>query len=306
MPKKCWTVLLVPHDEIRVRRLKVSYWFLSIGLVFCLALLFGIGFISVTSLKKEYNHLKLINLELENQLLTQKLDGVEQKIGSLTTRITELMDENQVFRRIAGLDLLDKEVKEVGIGGTLIGNYDELFELDSKTAKKVYEQQDQVEALLRKSDLIKQSLVEAIESMEASADKWSHYPSIIPTSGYVSSFFGRRDHPIYHNAQYHNAIDISTRIGEPIIAPADGRVIMAKQEVGYGLTLVIDHGYGIVTRYAHLSKCNVSTGQEVKRGDTIAAVGQSGITTGPNLHYEVLVNGTPQNPLNFILDNYVP
>ncbi|MCE5270215.1 M23 family metallopeptidase [bacterium] len=306
MPKKSWTILVVPHDEIRVRRLKISYWLVAAALTFSFTFLAGIGYLTVISLNKEYNHLKLINLQLENQLLTQKLTGVEQKISGLTQRISGLMDENQVFRRIAGLDLLDNEVREVGVGGAYIGNYDELFELNSQAARQIYQQQDQVDALLRKSDLIKQSLDDAIQSMQSSADKWSHHPSIIPTKGYISSFFGRREHPIYHNSQYHNAIDISTRMGESIIAPADGRVVMSKHQVGYGLTVVVDHGYGIVTKYAHLSKSNVRVGQEIKRGDLIAFVGQSGITTGPNLHYEVVVNGVPQNPLDFILDNYIP
>lgn len=306
MAKKCWTLLVVPHDEIRVRRLKISYWLLTAGIVVALSLFAGIGYLSLISFNKEYNHLKLINLELENQLLTQKLSSVEQKITNLTLRITDQMEENQLFRRIAGLELLDSEVKEVGVGGAYIGNYDELFELDSQSARQIYQQQEQVDALLRKSDLIRQSLAEAIQSMETSADKWSHYPSIMPTSGYVSSSFGRRIHPIYHNTQTHNAIDISTRMGEPVVAPANGIVVMSQHQVGYGLTVLIDHGYGKVTKYAHLSKSGVRPGQNIKRGDVIAFVGQSGITTGPNLHYEVLDNGIPRNPLDFILDNYVP
>ncbi len=306
MPKKSWTILVVPHDEIRVRRLKVSYWLFAVVVAVGLGGLTGFGYMTAISLNKEYNHLKLINLQLENQLLTQKLSNVEQKISGLTESISGLMNENQVFRRIAGLDLLDDEIREVGVGGSYISNYDELFELNNTAARQVYQQQEQVEALLRKSDLIKQSLDEAIQSMENSAEKWAHHPSIMPTRGYVSSFFGRREHPIYHNSHYHNAIDISTRMGELIVAPADGRIVMSKHQVGYGLTVVIDHGFGIVTKYAHLSKSNVRVGQEVKRGDMIASVGQSGITTGPNLHYEVVINGVPQNPLDFILDNYIP
>jgi len=159
---------------------------------------------------------------------------------------------------------------------------------------------------LRKANLITQSLQEAIESMEASADKWSHYPSIMPTQGYISSYFGQRRHPIYHTMQHHNGIDISCLSGAPIIAPADGRVKAVKHQIGYGLTVVLDHNYGITTMYAHCSKSNVRVGQKVKRGDVIAFVGRSGITTGPNLHYEVHVDGVPRDPLHFILDNYVP
>jgi len=178
--------------------------------------------------------------------------------------------------------------------------------MDSELAKNLFDQEDQVEALLRKADLINQSIQEAMESMEASADKWAHYPSIKPTTGYISSFFGKRRHPIYHTIQYHNAIDISTKLGEPIVTTADGKVLKSSHQVGYGLTIVIDHGYGILTKYAHCSKSKVRKGQKIKRGEVIGYVGQSGITTGPNLHYEVLANGKPQNPLNYILDNYIP
>ncbi|MBN2288628.1 MAG: M23 family metallopeptidase [Candidatus Glassbacteria bacterium] len=306
MPRKAWTILFVPHGDISIRRLSVSRWLIGFLSFCCLTLAVGVGYLVISSVNKTYNELKLINLEQENRLLTEKLNTVESKIGQLNGKIDGLLVENQVFRRIAGLEVLDEEVTKVGIGGTFPGHYDELFEMDSELAKNIYSQEDQVEALLRKADLIGQSLQEAMESMEASADKWAHHPSIKPTTGYISSFFGRRRHPIYHTLQYHNAIDISTKTGEPIVATADGKIIKSSHQVGYGLTIVIDHGYGINTKYAHCSKSKVRKGQKVKRGEVIGYVGQSGITTGPNLHYEVVENGVPKDPLNYILDNYVP
>ena len=306
MPFKDWTVLIVPHNEIQVHRLKISRWLLCGGLVFCLAVLSGIAYVTISSYNKQFDYLKYINLQRENRILTQKLENVERDIADVNGKVSDLMEENQVFRRIAGLELLDEEIKEVGIGGTFVGTYDELYEINSPLAKKTYEQEDQIGVLLRKSELINQSLQEAIESMEASSDKWAHTPSIMPTNGYISSYFGRRSHPIYHTMQYHNGIDISCRIGAPIIAPADGKVTMIKHQIGYGLTVVLDHGYGFRTRYAHCSKNNVRVGQKVKRGDVIAFVGISGITTGPNLHYEVYKDNVARDPLGYILDNYVP
>jgi murein DD-endopeptidase MepM/ murein hydrolase activator NlpD len=306
MSKKAWTVLIVPHGDISIRRLSVSRWFITLLSCCCAALFLGVGYLTISSLNKTYNDLKLINLEQENRLLTEKLATVEGKIGKLNGKIEGFLAENQVFRRISGLEVLDEEVTKVGIGGTFPGHYDELFEMDSELAKNIYSQEDQLAALLRKADLITQSLNESMESMEASTDKWAHHPSIKPTTGYISSFFGKRTHPIYHNIHFHNAIDISTRIGQPIAATADGAVIKSSHQVGYGLTILIDHGYGIVTKYAHCSKSTVRRGQKVKRGEVIGYVGQSGITTGPNLHYEVVVNGVAKNPLNYILDNYVP
>ena len=306
MSKKAWTILVVPHGNINTRKLLISRWLIGFFAFCCVSFLVGFGYLTVSSLTKTYNELKLINLEHENRLLTEKLNTVESQIGQLNGKIEGLLAENQVFRRIAGLEMLDEEVTEVGIGGTFPGHYDELFEMDSELAKNIYSQEDQVEALLRKADLIGQSLREAMESMDASAVKWAHYSSIKPTTGYISSFFCRRRHPIYHTVQYHNASDISAKTGEPIVAPADGKIIKSSHQVGYGLTIVIDHGYGIVTKYAHCSKSQVKRGQKIKRGEIIGHVGQSGITTGPNLHYEVVVNGIPKNPLNYILDNYIP
>ncbi|OGG02849.1 MAG: hypothetical protein A3F83_06665 [Candidatus Glassbacteria bacterium RIFCSPLOWO2_12_FULL_58_11] len=306
MPFKDLTVLVVPHNEIQVHRFKISRWLLVSGSVVCLAFISCLGYLILTSYNKNFDYLKYINLQRENRILTQKLEGVENNIAEMNTKVGELMEENQVFRRIAGLEVLDEQVKEVGIGGTFVGNYDELFEINGPLAKKIYKQEDQIDVLLRKSKLIDQSLQEAIQSLEASSDKWTHTPSIMPTKGYISSFFGRRSHPIYHVMQPHNGIDISCGAGAPIIAPADGIVTVVKNQIGYGLTEVVDHGYGYTTRYAHMSKSNVRVGQKVSRGDVIGFVGHSGITTGPNLHYEVYVDEVPKDPMNFILDNYVP
>jgi len=128
-------------------------------------------------------------------------------------------------------------------------------------------------------------------------------PSIIPVKGWTTSTFGQRIDPFTRKITKHEGIDISTRIGTPIVAPADGVVTFAGNKPGYGLTLIIDHGYGIVTRYGHNSKFFVAHGTKVKRGMPISAVGSSGRSTGPHLHYEVLINGVPVNPKKFIMDN---
>ena len=306
MLKKAWTILVIPHGNVSIRRLSISCGLIALLSFCCITLIVGSGFLTISYFNKSYNELELTNLEQENRLLTGKLNTFENEVGQLNMKIEEIIAENQAFRLIAGLEMLDEEIIEVGIGGTLPGHYGELFEMDSELAKSLFAREDQVEALLRKADLISQSLHEAKESMEASADKWAHYPSIKPTTGYISSFFGERRHPIFHMIQFHTAIDISTELGEPIMATADGEVLNSSHQVGYGLTIVIDHGYGILTKYAHCSKSEVRKGRKVTRGEVIGYVGNSGITTGPNLHYEVVANGKPQNPLNYILDNHIP
>jgi murein DD-endopeptidase MepM/ murein hydrolase activator NlpD len=109
-------------------------------------------------------------------------------------------------------------------------------------------------------------------------------------------------HPLLHFARPHTGVDITAPIGTPIVAAARGRVRFVGQDKDYGLVVEIDHGYGLVTRYAHTSATLVHVGQHVERGDAIARVGQSGLADGPHLHYEVLVNGVPTNPTRYLLD----
>lgn len=140
------------------------------------------------------------------------------------------------------------------------------------------------------------------ESMEATLARLASTPSVMPTQGWlISNFSSRRLHPMLGYRRPHLGIDVSAPRGTPIEAPAGGLVISASWEGGYGRTVEIDHGWGIITRYAHTSKILVRIGDRVQRGQIIALVGQTGLAEGPHLHYEVRVKGEPVDPLKFIL-----
>jgi len=130
----------------------------------------------------------------------------------------------------------------------------------------------------------------------------AHTPSIWPVMGWVTSGFGFRTNPFTGLTQMHEGIDISNQVGTPIIAPADGIISDIGNDLGLGKILVISHGFGMITRYAHLNKVLVRVGQKVKRGEKIAEIGTSGRTTGPHLHYEVRLDGIPVNPMRYILN----
>jgi murein DD-endopeptidase MepM/ murein hydrolase activator NlpD len=127
-------------------------------------------------------------------------------------------------------------------------------------------------------------------------------PSLWPMRGYITSVFGPRRSPFGRRADFHNGVDIKAPYGAPVYAPGAGRVTDVDYQSGYGLRVVIVHDYGISTLYGHLKSAAVTPGQEVRRGQLIAYSGNSGRTTGTHLHYEVQVNGTPVNPMRFMLD----
>ena len=128
-------------------------------------------------------------------------------------------------------------------------------------------------------------------------------PSIWPTRGWVTSNFGFRRSPFTGLRERHEGWDIGARSGSAIRSTADGVVTVAGREHGYGKMMEVDHGYGLVTRYGHNSKNLLKAGARVKRGQIIALVGNTGRSTGPHLHYEVLLNGVPMNPKNYILED---
>ncbi|MCM1035879.1 MAG: M23 family metallopeptidase [Bacteroides sp.] len=143
-----------------------------------------------------------------------------------------------------------------------------------------------------------------------SKDRIAHIPAIQPVSEkslrQMASGYGYRRDPIYGTAKFHEGMDFSAAPGTPVYATGRGRVISAGWNSGYGNLIEIDHGYGYVTRYAHLSKIGVSAGQTVSRGDLIGEVGNTGKSTGPHLHYEVRLHGAPQNPVNYYFMDLSP
>ena len=161
-----------------------------------------------------------------------------------------------------------------------------------------------LDGMIRRATELSASFRAVSDTMQRNVERMANLPSIMPTGGWLTSQFSRsRFHPILHTSRAHEGIDVVAPMGAPIVAPAAGRVISAGRENGYGLSLEIDHGNGIVTRYAHASRLAVSVGDRVIRGQVIAAVGNSGLSTGPHLHYEIHLNGKPVDPLTFVMPN---
>ena len=173
------------------------------------------------------------------------------------------------------------------------------MQLQEKTSRMLL-QRHQARLLAESFSVANDSLRSRVALLQAT-------PSILPTSGWLSSRFNRsRVHPILNESRPHYGVDIAATAGAPILAAAGGRVVRAGWVPGLGQMVEIDHGYGYVTRYGHASRLHVRPGQNVERGQLIAEVGSSGLATGPHLHYEIYVNGEPENPMNFVLPDAAP
>ena len=171
------------------------------------------------------------------------------------------------------------------------------------------DQDKYISLILRINESIKQSQLEEQDAMDLWArlsekkDILFSTPSLTPTRGWLSSRFGYRLSPFTNRTSMHNGVDIAAPPGTPVVATADGRVIFEGYERGYGNVIVVDHGYGVVTRYGHNAENKVHVGQKVKRGQPIATVGNTGRSTGPHLHYEIRKDGIPVNPITYFLDD---
>ncbi|HEV2669779.1 MAG TPA: M23 family metallopeptidase, partial [Gemmatimonadales bacterium] len=159
-----------------------------------------------------------------------------------------------------------------------------------------------LDGLARRASILARSLDQANDSLSDHQARFAATPSILPAPGRISSPFApERLDPILHIVRRHQGMDVAAPAGSQIEAPADGVVTGVKWEEGYGNLLTIDHGYGVVTRFAHCLKILVVRGQRVKRGQQVALVGSTGESTGPHVHYEVWVNGKAVDPKTFVL-----
>jgi murein DD-endopeptidase MepM/ murein hydrolase activator NlpD len=245
---------------------------------------------------------KLTSLERENAQLKSELDEFTSEIAVLRRQVAQNFDFQKKARILAQLDEISDDVTEVGIGGPDYAYIQSVAHLDPETRDRVVRINDDVEKLLRQAQLQQESYGEIIARLEESNDIQRHTPSLCPVNvGFISSYFGRRMDPITGRRSMHRGLDYSARKGSPVFAPADGVVTFAGRWKTYGKVVEISHGYGYVTRYAHLEQQLVRKGQKVKRGDIIARVGSSGKSTFSHLHYEVEVNGKRIDPLKYVL-----
>jgi murein DD-endopeptidase MepM/ murein hydrolase activator NlpD len=275
-----------------------------IGGTAAVLLVTGLGF-AYGAIRKGVDISRLERLERANQLLAEQVIQTRTRLREVNDTVATIMKRDQLVRLLAGLPPNDPDVQRAGIGGPAgVPSERERVLAEQPLGREALQMQDDVDGLIRRANLLARSFTEAIDSLEAHGDRLSRTPSIMPTRGWLTSMFAQaRMHPIFHEARRHDGIDITAPLGTPIVAPASGWVIEVNTGGygdGYGQYVRIDHGNGITTLYAHCSKINVRKGQRVRRGEEIALVGNTGLSTSSHLHYEVEVKGQTVDPRKYI------
>ena len=280
------TIIFVPHAHAKLRKWRVTN--LQIGLmvgVFLLLTLASVYFIW-SHFNTPVNPVEVTRLQTEIRELREVNQSFEATLQKLQDQLSSYEDRTRELAIVAGVESLGDGV-EAGIGGSAPeeASLPDLPRIQARAA-------------------LLDGALDTVEARLEQRMRWiSSTPAISPVRGILTSGFGYRADPMTHGRGNHQGIDIAAAYGQPVHASGDGIVLQAGDQGGYGKAVFLAHGYGMTTRYGHMSAITVRPGQRIKRGDVIGKVGNTGRSTGPHLHYEVRVDGEPLNPIGYMLDD---
>jgi murein DD-endopeptidase MepM/ murein hydrolase activator NlpD len=299
MLKEKLTFMVVPDSQGVSRQMSLPVWSLYASALAVLLLLFLSVFLASEYFAERVDQSELEGLRSENQHLAGKYEELRWALAETGDRYDELVQKEIAIRAVFDLPEIAIEERQLGIGGPGAQIVSPL----SETQQLAYDTEAEVDRLLRLSRFELEKYSEAEQELQNLVDRLDHTPSIWPTKGWLSRGYGMKDDPFTGYEQLHRGIDVANYNGTPIIAAADGKVTKTGSFGRMGKMITIDHGFGFVSRYGHLSSIDVKKGQRVKRGEVIAKMGSTGYSTGPHLHYEVWRNGKVLNPMNYILNS---
>ena len=300
--KRFLTIFILPSDSSKARKYRIPERLYRFGKFSLVVVFLVVAYVLIDYGNMALKVQELNRLRRENTAQKIELRKLSTRIDNLAHRRVRLQLLDKKLRIIANLETPSSADRELlGMGGT---GTEERYFLKMEGAKDdlVDRMHADLSQLEEEATLQERSFTELEEFLLEQAALLASTPSVWPTRGWLTSRFGKRRDPFTGRIQMHRGIDIANRVGTDVIAPADGIVTRIAGMATLGRVVEISHGYGIRTRYGHLSKVLVRVGQKVKRGDVIAKMGNSGRSTGPHLHYEVIANGVHVNPLRYILN----
>jgi murein DD-endopeptidase MepM/ murein hydrolase activator NlpD len=244
----------------------------------------------------------------ENKQLLTQYDFLNKKLKRMELTMEQIKErDDNIYRLIFGAEPIPESYRESGFGG--VNRYKELEGYNN--SELVVETSKKVDLLLKQLDVQWKSYEEVLELAKEKEVFLASIPAISPIADKdltrFASGYGYRIHPIYRTRKMHTGIDLTAPTGTKVYATGDGKIITTGYTPGgYGKRIIIDHGFGYKTLYAHLNEIYVKEGQKIKRGELIGAVGSTGRSTAPHLHYEVRKNNKTENPVNFYYNDLTP
>ncbi len=303
------TLILLNNSGSPIKQATLSKTLILVTVLFIIT---GIGALSFTAYKYQNLRQALTNARmLEKRLKVQQkeisnqrnqIQSFAKQINTLKAELIGLNNFERKIRIIANAEVADDQNNLFGVGGSIPEDLDAEIPIATKHHSLIREMHDQINQLQTASKNQEKGYEALFHHLESQRNLLAATPAIRPTRGWVTSRFGRRISPFTGRREFHKGLDIAAREGTPIVATANGVVTYAKKKGLLGLTMIIDHGHGVITRYGHCKKFLKKRGDKVKRGDKIATVGNTGRSTGPHVHYEVRINGVPVNPTKYILN----
>lgn len=298
MPTKRLNIMVIPESTSAPKSYRIPTVLIQFAKLFTLVFMVGVGILGWQYWESIHKISRLETIHKKYIIQKAKISSFNEDIASLSQRMTELQKMNYKFRIIAGLSKNDNPQYLSGVGGETV---DEDFFQDQET-KRINQIRNNIQQLDIQLGIEQTSLKKLEGVIREKKSLLASTPTIWPARGWLSSGFGYRKSPFTGKREMHKGIDIATHFGSQVYATANGVVTNAKKDGSWGKIVEIDHGYGYTTKYGHNSTLLVKVGDHVKRGQMIAKVGSSGRSTGPHLHYEVLLNDICVNPYNHLLD----
>ena len=280
-----FTLIYIPDSGKQARRIPVSQRMLVSVLTLVLLSVVLMGWVVTDYVGLQFDQQHFSQLLVENSEQRQQFKQMNRDLEGLRREMIVLSDAEARVRSSLEPSAADAAPLPVGIGGAIDTSPTDMTEL-----------QQQINSLRLAIDLRRESQEEVRDLLNDKHSLASATPDGWPTKGWLTSYFGMRPSPYTGKPRMHEGLDIAANTGTLVTATADGVVVKATTEPGFGKVVMIDHGYGYRTIYGHNSKLLVKAGTRVKRGDRISEVGNTGRSTGPHLHYEVHLNGVPINP----------
>ena len=307
--KKKLTVLIFDATGTPVRQATIPRLLFPISVLFFVgvAIALYLGISDYLRLKEETKSISRLHTDLKTQV--ELVDHQQNQIAAFTHKIEKLKDQladlndfEQKIRIIANLNPKDGGTSMFGVGGSDPEEIDPANMMQQDYQELIRDMHDEINEIDHASHDQQNAFASLFSQLEGKRNLLAATPSIRPVKGWITSRFGRRQSPFTGRREFHRGLDIATHAGTPIIAPADGLITYSGRKGLMGNMITIEHGFGMVTRYGHSEKLLKKKGERVKRGETIALVGNTGRSTGPHLHYEVRLNGVAVNPMNYFLN----